>query len=285
MYFEVARVPWSQTDKIGASVHLKAQTVPNDGVGLATQGQPTGGHLLVVHGDPRALMSRCTHILFQGAEQLLTEAMRDTALSTADAMIETEEQAGLMAPVTMGFAHRRLPQDEFLPGCEMTAKASGKAAGREIAQREIQYDEINFPLDKLTYLGHFCISGISECEPATAATLAAAEKYVRQQATQLVSSATRDREERERLQAEETKRLVHEAKDKRIQEVAAARARALAADTRATEAAELKRVATEVFTRAAAMAESASAKAAEVAATAASAEEIATVSDSAFSLV
>jgi hypothetical protein len=360
-YFEVARIPWSSTDKLGGSLHLKAtaaadpaadstnSTAPptaeeeneklqqlllsffaiadicdderkefmesvlvlddkndllamceNEGVEVpnataagpianvatddACQASPVESapeqHLLVMYGDPLTLLGRCTNIYMNGRELPLTEERTLSVVVKADAMAED----GLAVspdhapPLLVGFAQRWLPIDQFPPGCQVVSKIPGHVQFSEEAQREISGDEINFPLDELTYLGQVSVFPPSVCEPATQATLVAAETCLRQQQADIAMTNERDQEDRLRRQAAETEQLIDEAQAEQNRASEVALQRALAAEKRAGEAADFRRVGAGAAEKVVELADLASAKAGEIAAAAAQAGERATVS-------
>jgi hypothetical protein len=108
---ERARVPWSETDKLGASVHLErrpeprapaaagggppaaaaaaaeaAETPPvsapppGSASGSTPRAPPPQAHRVIVRGDPVSILKRCTSILLRGQVMELSEILCDYVL-------------------------------------------------------------------------------------------------------------------------------------------------------------------------------------------------------------
>jgi hypothetical protein len=100
---ERARVLWSEMDQFGASVHLEKPQ-------MTAPGAEVGGlsHRVIVRGDPKAILKRCTKIFLRGEVMELSEILCDYVLVAVDAMKdnEAEEAAGFGQPEVISFAER-----------------------------------------------------------------------------------------------------------------------------------------------------------------------------------
>jgi hypothetical protein len=268
-YLEVARVPWSDTDHMGASVHAipsidvpasTGQETQTDAESSASETQ----HLLVVYGDPRVLLQRCTHTLVQGHAQMLSATQRDAILATVESMsTATMVNGSSQSTRVFGFAKRILPIDQALSSDALLAKVPDTLDASQVPKRQISQDEHSFPLHNLTYIGHVAITLSAAYVPATTEELAVVERRLLKRSQAAALAATRAQEEQDQQTVTETQQLVAEAKRKLADKSQVALERAARAEKRASEEAIEQRTAAENTTKIVALAEAAESKASQ----------------------